>query len=340
MRHYYYLGFYLFWGGLALQGLGIGPGIWQVVSSRHEFLWATPVVTPICISIITGCALARPGGARPSLLWAWFFVGVSTSATGLGIAAGQVAGGAPVQCFLCGILLSLKAYRDWRKAKDREEVCFVTTTYRTKSEGLIIFRQRLPPNEPRASPAESSEPDWFSACASEATSLTSLHSPRRNNYGTESGVEPLLRTPGDCDEGASRQTVAQFLTRVLAVHNNETRGRPESRDEQDLVGWIHTYILARRTAAHIQQHEPLSVRSESSRIEAYSTRGSRVTGRLRLAVSQVSECIAGFIPAAVRILPSPSVPPASEASPSVPPASEASSTETSGITVQQEVEQV
>lgn len=195
----------IFCSGLALQLIFTGLGLWQLISFRLEFVWAIPTITHMNISAVMGYAVVFSEARRPPLLWLWFLAGVCTSATALGLcvfaACHRMAGHAAVQCFLCGPLLFIKAYRDFRKSNGRKEVCFVVA-YQMKFLQLI-FRQLDPENNPGGAPSAPRDANWASAYQSQS-SLTTLPAPRRHRSGSDLGIQMVPPTPTPTPATSSR----------------------------------------------------------------------------------------------------------------------------------------
>ncbi|KAH8729190.1 hypothetical protein BGZ61DRAFT_177988 [Ilyonectria robusta] len=159
----------IFWSGLVIQCLFVILGLWSIASFRIEFLWATPVISHINIAVIAVYALRSTYGVKSALLRLWVVAGVAATFTSVAFCiiatCAQVAGHAPVQCLSCALILSVKAYRDWDSARDR---------------------QQLPQDEPRVAPFA-----WCDATNRypKAPSPVALHHSQRCNSGV--GLIPL-----------------------------------------------------------------------------------------------------------------------------------------------------
>jgi hypothetical protein len=123
---------FVFWAGLAVQGLliGLGLGLWQMECIPIESLGAIPFISHLGIAAMLGHALLSVK-EKPKPLWIWFITGLVASVVSLGLGIAvlykHVEGTVLGQCIICVGVLAVKSWRDLKMANNGDKVSFTTT---------------------------------------------------------------------------------------------------------------------------------------------------------------------------------------------------------------------
>lgn len=109
-------GTFMLWIGLVLQAGFVAVGIWQIVTSGVEFLWAAPLISHLNLAIIASYSVRSLRKRRGSLRWrvrCLALVGILASSVSVALLVAASCGKVDqhlAQCVLCVAVISERLF--------------------------------------------------------------------------------------------------------------------------------------------------------------------------------------------------------------------------------------